>query len=117
MLLSQTNQVEDCIIDPDMRGAGSWDCMDVSALGVSIFDEGPEWPPQVVFDDYSNRPQLFRYGPQPPDFNRNDFNLTSVIDKDDSEYGVAMWFGTAFDKIVICKSWVTNPQALVANVP
>ncbi len=103
MMLTQTNQVEDCILDPDLQRAGAWDCMNVSAMGVSIFDEGPDWPPQVVFDDYSNRPQLFRYGPQPPDFNRSDFNLSSVIDKVDDEYGIAMWFGSSFDKLVICE--------------
>lgn len=103
MFLNQTEQIEQCILDADFQQAGSWDCMDVAALGISVFDEGPDVPPRVVFDDYSFRPQLFRYGPQPPDFNRAQFNLTAVKDKHDGEWGVAMFFSSLFDKIVIRK--------------
>ena len=108
MSLGQTNQIEQCILDINFQAGGFWDCMDYATLGLSIFDEGPDYPPMAVFDDYSLRPQLFRYGPQPPDFNQTKFDLEPVFDKDDSEYGIAMFFSTLFDKIVICKSLV-NP--------
>ena len=106
MSLNQTNQVDQCISDADLRKTGSWDCMDVASLGVSIFDEGPGYPPNVVFDDYSGVPKLFRYGPQPPDFNRQSFPLAPFKDREDDEYGVAMFFSSLFDKIVICESWI-----------
>ena len=76
--------------------------MDEAYLGISLWDHGPDEPYQVAFDDYSLRPQLFRYGPQPPDFNGTAFDLKPVKDKDDSELGVAMFFSHLFDKIVIC---------------
>jgi hypothetical protein len=103
MMLNQTQQVQQCIVDTGIQAAGPWDCMDVAALGVSVFDEGSGFPPRVVFDDYSLRPQLFHYGPQPPDFNQTTFELTPVKDKDKDEYGVAMFFSSLFDKIVIRK--------------
>ena len=104
MVLNQTQQFDQCIVDQGFSGVKSWDCMNTAALGVSVFDQGPDFPPKVVFDDYSNRPQLFRYGPQPPDFDKAEFPLAPVKDNEDDEYGVAMWFGTLFDKIVICES-------------
>ena len=77
--------------------------MDIASLGLWVFD-APNYPTKVVFDDYSLRPQLFRYGPQPPDFNQTQFELSPVKDRVDSEYGVALFFSSLFDKIVICKS-------------
>jgi hypothetical protein len=102
--LNQTQQVEQCILNPAFQEIGSWDCMNYATLGMSIFDAGPGYPPTVVFDDYSLRPQLFRYGPQPPDFNQTQFQLEPVKDKEDGDYGVAMFFSSLFDKLVICTS-------------
>lgn len=79
--------------------------MNNAKLGVSIIetddDSGP--PLSVTFDDYSVLPQLFRYGPQPPDFNGSSYGLKPFIDKDDDQLGVALFFSTLFDKIVICE--------------
>ena len=102
MHLNQSEQVQQCIIDEDLSLAQTWDCMDVAALGVSLFYSEENESYNAVFDDYSLRPTLFRYGPQPPDFNNTRFQLNPVKDKDDGQFGIAMFFGALFDKIVIC---------------
>lgn len=81
--------------------------MDFAKLGINLFtpaQNGSQRPPlSVVFDDYSVRPQLFRYGPQPPDFNGSSFDLRPFKDKDDDELGIALFFSVLFDKINICE--------------
>jgi hypothetical protein len=99
--LNQTQQINSCIADPDDYGL-AWDCMDMAFLGLSLMDFGPGQPYKVAFEDYSNRPQLFQYGPQPPDFNGSTFELSPVKDKEDVELGVAMFFSHLFDKLIIC---------------
>jgi hypothetical protein len=79
--------------------------MDFAKLGINIFETPNAGPPlSVVFDDYSMHPQLFQYGPQPPDFNGSAFALAPVKDKEDDELGVAMFFSVLFDKLSICRS-------------
>lgn len=81
-----------------------WGCLDFARLGINIFESVVGGPPlSVVFDDYSVRPQLFRYGPQPPDFNGTAFTLSPFRDKDDDELGVALFFSVLFDKLSICE--------------
>jgi hypothetical protein len=108
MYLNQSEQVEQCVANGELSAANTWDCMDIAALGVSVFYSEENQSYNAVFDDYSLRPTLFRYGPQPPDFNSSQFQLNPVKDKDDGEWGVAMFFGTLFDKLVICTS-LTHP--------
>ncbi|KAK6379212.1 hypothetical protein LTS17_006130 [Exophiala oligosperma] len=107
--LNQTDQIDTCVVDPGLPGV--WDCMNNAKLGVSIIetddDSGP--PLSVTFDDYSVLPQLFRYGPQPPDFNGSSYGLKPFIDKDDDQLGVALFFSTLFDKIVILPSDALDP--------
>ncbi|KAJ9493986.1 hypothetical protein LTR99_010921 [Exophiala xenobiotica] len=99
--LNQTDQIDTCVVDPVFSSV--WDCMNKAKLGISVFEntDGDGPPVSVSFDDYSLRPQLFRYGPQPPDFNGSSFGLKPFKDKDDDELGVALFFSTLFDKIVI----------------
>jgi hypothetical protein len=78
--------------------------MDFAKLGINIFESTNGGPPlSVVFDDYSVRPQLFRYGSQPPDFNGTAFAMQPYKDKDDDELGVALFFSVLFDKLSICE--------------
>ena len=82
--------------------------MNFAKLGINIFDSGqngshPGPPLSVVFDDYSLSPQLFRYGPQPPDFNGSAFVLKPFNDKDDDQLGIALFFSVLFDKVNICE--------------
>jgi len=78
--------------------------MDYAKLGINVFDSGNGGPPlSVVFDDYSVRPQLFRYGPQPPDFNGTAFTMQPYKDKEDNQLGVALFFSVLFDKLSICE--------------
>jgi hypothetical protein len=96
-------QVERCVTDESL--ADSWDCSDSSTLGVTILREGPDGSADrsITFDDYSNVPRLFQYGPQPPDFNGTKFILQPVEDRDNRDFGVAMFFSYLFDKLVICE--------------
>lgn len=78
--------------------------MDFAKLGINVFESSDGGPPlSVVFDDYSVRPQLFRYGPQPPDFNGTAFEMQPFKDKDDDELGIALFFSVLFDKLSICE--------------
>lgn len=95
-----TEQIANCIVDQNSLSF-TWDCMNEAYLGISLFDNGPTKPYQIAFDDYSLRPQLFQYGPQPPDFNGTAFDLKPVKDKEDDQFGVAMFFSHLFDKLII----------------
>lgn len=77
--------------------------MDFAKLGINVFEAGYNGTLQVVFDDYSIRPQFFKYGPQPPDFNGTAFDLKPYMDKEDDDLGVALFFSVLFDKVSICK--------------
>jgi hypothetical protein len=79
--------------------------MGYAKLGINVFESGTNGGPplSVVFDDYSVRPQLFRYGPQPPDFNGTAFAMQPYIDKEDSRLGVGLFFSVLFDKLSICE--------------
>ncbi|RMZ80784.1 hypothetical protein DV737_g2868, partial [Chaetothyriales sp. CBS 132003] len=98
--VTNTIKLGSCVVDQDEL-ADTWDCMNQSSLGISVFGHGPY---QVAFDDYSVLPKLFEYGPQPPDFNGTSFNLSPAQDKDDSQLGVAMFFSHLFDKLIILES-------------
>ncbi|ETI25532.1 hypothetical protein G647_02305 [Cladophialophora carrionii CBS 160.54] len=97
--LNQTQQVDACVIDGQY--ASTWECLDYARLGINIFDSSGRPPLSAVFDDYSVRPQLFRYGPQPPDFNGTSFTMEPYMDKEDDELGVALFFSVLFDKLII----------------
>ncbi|KAJ9610589.1 hypothetical protein H2200_005366 [Cladophialophora chaetospira] len=97
--LNQTNQVDSCVVDSQY--AETWECLDYARLGLNIFDTSGGPPLSVVFDDYSVRPQLFRYGPQPPDFNGTSFTMQPYKDKTDDDLGVALFFSVLFDKLII----------------
>ncbi len=88
--------------------------MNKAKLGISVFESIDQGGPllSVAFDDYSLRPQLFRYGPQPPDFNGSSFGLKPFMDKDDDELGVALFFSALFDKIVICEYFESSERAI-----
>jgi hypothetical protein len=77
--------------------------LDYARLGINIFSNSGSPPLSAVFDDYSVRPQLFRYGPQPPDFNGTSFTMQPYKDKEDDELGVALFFSVLFDKLIIGK--------------
>jgi hypothetical protein len=77
--------------------------LDYARLGINIFDQPGSSPPSVVFDDLSVRPQLFKYGPQPPDFNGTSFAMQPFKDKEDDDLGVALFFSVLFDKLIISK--------------
>ncbi|RMD39255.1 hypothetical protein DV735_g5875, partial [Chaetothyriales sp. CBS 134920] len=100
--------VGSCVVDQD-KLSHTWDCMNQSYLGISVFDNGPGQPYQVAFDDYSVLTKLFEYGPQPPDFNGTSFTLSPAQDKDDGELGVAMFFSHLFDKLIILESDALTP--------
>jgi len=108
--LNQTDQVDTCVVNPALSNV--WDCMNKAKLGISVFESIDQGGPllSVAFDDYSLRPQLFRYGPQPPDFNGSSFGLKPFMDKDDDELGVALFFSALFDKIVIFPSDAISPS-------
>ena len=100
--LNQSAEVDTCIMDP--LYTNTWGCLDVAKLGINVFEAPNGGPPvSVVFDDYSIRPQLFKYGPQPADFNGSAFTLAPYKDKEDDELGVALFFSVLFDKLSICK--------------
>ena len=98
---NQTSNVAACVIDS--LYSSTWECLDFARLGISVFDTSSTPPFSVVFDDYSVRPQLFKYGPQPPDFNGSTFTMNPYLDKEDDELGVALFFSVLFDKLVISK--------------
>ena len=100
--LNNTQNVGQCI-PPGSPLDITWGCMPQPDLGISIWDNDPNTPPTINFDDYSLVPRLFTYGPQPPDFNGSAFPLQPVTDKDHTELGVAMFFSHLFDKIIICE--------------
>lgn len=102
--INNIGQVEKCVTNQDVGVA--WDCMNEAQLGITVLREDPTEnggsDTSIQFDDYSTVPRLFRYGPQPPDFNATKFAMQPVEDVDNRDYGVAMFFSHLFDKIVIC---------------
>jgi hypothetical protein len=103
--INNIGQVEKCVTNQNMGYA--WDCMDSASLGITVLKQDPEESggsdTSIQFDDYSTIPRLFRYGPQPPDFNGTKFDMMPVEDVDNRDYGVAMFFSHLFDKLVISK--------------
>jgi len=98
--LNQTQEVNTCVVDSSL--GGSWACLDIAQLGITIWEpQGGQ--PEVHFDDYSLITSQFRYGPQPPDFNGSDFTLQPYKDTDNPDLGVALFFSALFDKLVICE--------------
>lgn len=98
---NNTVEVNNCVLDRDY--ANTWECLDYAKLGINLFDNAGVPPLSAVFDDYSVRPQLFRYGPQPPDFNGSSFIMQPYKDKEHSDLGVALFFSVLFDKLIISK--------------
>jgi len=107
LALNQTEEIDTCVVDPNLKNA--WGCMDFAKLGINIFEIVATGDIQVAFDDYSIRPQQFKYGPQPPDFNGTAFTMEPYMDKEDDELGVAMFFSVLFDKLSILPA-----EALIA---
>jgi hypothetical protein len=105
--LNQTQQVDACVIDSQY--SSTWECLDYARLGINIFSSSGSPPLSAVFDDYSVRPQLFRYGPQPPDFNGTSFTMQPYKDKEDDELGVALFFSVLFDKLIIVPDGQLSP--------
>lgn len=101
LALNQTEEIDTCVVDANLKNA--WGCMDFAKLGINIFEVPNAGDIQVVFDDYSIRPQQFKYGPQPPDFNGTAFTMEPYMDKEDDELGVALFFSVLFDKLSICE--------------
>lgn len=103
--INNIGQVEKCVSNPDL--GSTWDCMSSAELGITVLEENPAENEgsdySIQFDDYSLIPRLFRYGPQPPDFNGTKFAMQPVEDIDNRDYGVAMFFSHLFDKITICR--------------
>ncbi|EXJ57418.1 hypothetical protein A1O7_07766 [Cladophialophora yegresii CBS 114405] len=106
--LNQTQQVDACVVDGQY--SSTWECLDYARLGINIFDSSGSPPLSAVFDDYSVRPQLFRYGPQPPDFNGTSFTMQPYMDKEDDELGVALFFSVLFDKLIIVPEGQLGPS-------
>ncbi|EXJ67821.1 uncharacterized protein A1O5_09167 [Cladophialophora psammophila CBS 110553] len=105
--LNQTQQVDSCVVDDEY--SHTWECLNFALLGINVFPSGPNF--SVVFDDYSVRPQLFRYGPQPPDFNGTRFAMQPYKDKDDDQLGVALFFSVLFDKLIIVPNIELSPDS------
>ncbi|OAP59362.1 hypothetical protein AYL99_06660 [Fonsecaea erecta] len=105
--LNQTEEINSCVIDDEY--SHTWECLDVALLGINVFANGPNY--SVVFDDYSVRPQLFRYGPQPPDFNGTSFAMQPYKDKEDDQLGVALFFSVLFDKLIIVPADQLSPDS------
>jgi len=95
------------VVDPALKNA--WGCMDFAKLGINIFEVPDGDTLQVVFDDYSIRPQQFKYGPQPPDFNGTAFTMEPYMDREDDDLGVALFFSVLFDKLSIRQSTARFP--------
>lgn len=94
--------INQCVQNPSLKD--TWGCLETASLGITILPEQQDdGDYTITFDDYSNLPKLFSYGPQPPDFNGTKFPLDPVEDRDNRDYGVALFFSYLFDKIVICK--------------
>ncbi|KIX99869.1 uncharacterized protein Z520_04505 [Fonsecaea multimorphosa CBS 102226] len=104
--LNQTEDINSCVIDHEY--SHTWACLDFALLGINVFANGPNY--SVVFDDYSVRPQLFRYGPQPPDFNGTSFSMQPYNDKEDDQLGVALFFSVLFDKLIIVPADQLSPE-------
>ncbi|KAL2431457.1 hypothetical protein ABEF95_009228 [Exophiala dermatitidis] len=106
--LNQTQEINSCVVDSAYSSV--WSCFDFARLGLNVFESAQGRPPlSVVFDDYSVRPQLFKYGPQPPDFNGTAFTLSPFKDKDDDQLGVALFFSVLFDKLNILPGDALTP--------
>ncbi|KIW23830.1 uncharacterized protein PV07_11999 [Cladophialophora immunda] len=104
--LNQTQEIDSCVVDDEY--SHTWECLDFALLGINFFSNGPNF--SVVFDDYSVRPQLFKYGPQPPDFNGTSFGLQPYMDKEDDQLGVALFFSVLFDKLIIVPADQLSPE-------
>jgi hypothetical protein len=111
--INNIGQVEKCVTNQGL--ASAWDCMDQASLGITVLEQDPNEnggsDVSIQFDDYSTVPRLFKYGPQPPDFNGTKFSMLPVEDVDNRDYGVAMFFSHLFDKIIIRK--LTRDLALM----
>ncbi|KEF60369.1 uncharacterized protein A1O9_01929 [Exophiala aquamarina CBS 119918] len=109
LALNQTEEVDTCVVDPALKNA--WGCMDFAKLGINIFEIPNGGSLQVVFDDYSIRPQQFKYGPQPPDFNGTAFTMEPYMDREDDDLGVALFFSVLFDKLSILPAEALSPPS------
>ena len=97
----EIGNINKCVAQPKL--GDTWNCQEQANLGITILPEHDAGELSIIFDDYSNLPKRFAYGPQPPDFNGTKFPLQAVEDRDNRDFGVAMFFSYLFDKIVICK--------------
>ncbi|KIX01357.1 uncharacterized protein Z518_09082 [Rhinocladiella mackenziei CBS 650.93] len=67
MPLNQTQQINTCVTNDTL--SATWECIGFMKQGIDLFDSTTS-AARIIFDDYSVRPAFWRYGPQPPDFNR-----------------------------------------------
>lgn len=107
--LNQSEEIKQCI--PNPADYPAWGCMDIAYIGVLVFQDNDtetgDTIMKAVFEDFSVNTQDFRYGPQPPDFNGSEFNLSPMMDKDAGDLGVAMFFSVLFDKLSISE-YISN---------
>lgn len=100
-------EFDSCATAPD--GSSIWNCGRNWTLGVTTSNDDPG--PTVQFDDYSLIPRLFRYGPQPPDFNGTRLPMLSAIDKNSVARGLAAYANMTFDKLVILPENLLQPAS------
>lgn len=85
-----------CVTDKDYDSA--WGCLDKRSLQISI--EGRSGKKKVRFQP-ENQEGSLTYGPQAPSLEPTPYPLSLMLDKDDIQLGPALFFFTAFDKLVV----------------
>lgn len=85
-----------CVTDKDYDSA--WGCLDKRNLQISI--EGSSGSKKVRFQPEEPDPTL-TYGPQAPVLDPTSYPLSLMLDKDDIQLGPALFFFTAFDKLIV----------------
>lgn len=91
-----SNHSSKCVTDKDYDNA--WGCLDKRNLQINI--EGSAGKKKVRFQP-ENADRTLTYGPQAPELEPTAYPLSLMLDKDDIHLGPALFFFTAFDKLVV----------------
>ncbi|KAK2767818.1 hypothetical protein FQN54_003979 [Arachnomyces sp. PD_36] len=85
-----------CVTDRAYDSA--WGCLDKRYLHISV--EGRTGAKKVRFER-ENAEEPLMYGPQAPELEPSAYPMSLMLDKDDIPLGPALFFFTAFDKLVV----------------
>jgi len=87
----------------------SWQCINSGGMEIIVNPSTTNHPTVELPVPYFNTSNL-NYGPQPPFLPSPTQSLTPMIDKQDPDYGPALFFGSLFDKLVIVSDSDFNPS-------